>query len=746
MASSTSLPSPVNEPSPAVVIRQSSVGDTLEPLPSNRRPNLSTSDEQSVESLSVETDSSKSRSKDKDKKGGHKHAHSQFFSPRKGGALMNIFSASHRHKNSELHKIFTSLPGDELLIDDYSCAFQRDILIHGRLYLTQSWICFYANIFSWETLLTIPFLSVQAITKEKTALVIPNAIQVSTTNEKYGFSSLGNRDMSYNIIFKCWQNVLLEKAISPLGLVQAARKARGESTDVGSEEELWGKHKDEAAHVHPAMSLPTHLEIGVLPPTSVSLENSKSSSDSTDGAARAQGGGAAAVEQSRETTSGQSDKIEEGATGLLSSRPSAEVISVGGESIASSEYETVSLFEDTGEVSCGCSEHLGRTIINELYNCDVETIFQLIFTDNEFIRNFFKSQKQFNIVIGEWQSQSDSSRERELSYTISLNYSFGPKFSHTTERQVYSKMCQPGIKHIVDADVVNHNIPYSDTFYVACRYCITRVANKQSRLRLTASIKFKKSCWGLVKNLIERNVGDGLGTHYSHMDASLKEHIATLPEKPKRSRRHRSRKLSKKATTPMRLTGLSSTTEETRTLHRVSLPHPPPIKPELRTPPMTPVPTHNKEGSLPRVNLALTLLLVILVASNVLLYQQLTGYTVTTPTTSQLPTTTTKTYQPLEQWPTTQDQWISLVHEVIDKRDEEVNHWKKTITGLVRELEKVEVAVSGTKNQLLNSLVREAKEQSDLFNRFQSLTQGAGKPGGHTPTSNQGDQAERVEL
>ncbi len=39
------------------------------------------------------------------------------------------------------------------------------------------------------------------------------------------------------------------QAISPLGLVQAARKARGESTDVGSEEELWGKHKDEAAHV-----------------------------------------------------------------------------------------------------------------------------------------------------------------------------------------------------------------------------------------------------------------------------------------------------------------------------------------------------------------------------------------------------------------------------------------------------------------------------------------------------------------
>lgn len=59
--------------------------------------------------------------------------------------------------------------------------------------------------------LTIPFQSVQAITKEKTALVIPNAIQISTTNDKYGFSSLGNRDMTYNIVFKCWQNVLLEQ-------------------------------------------------------------------------------------------------------------------------------------------------------------------------------------------------------------------------------------------------------------------------------------------------------------------------------------------------------------------------------------------------------------------------------------------------------------------------------------------------------------------------------------------------------
>lgn len=37
---------------------------------------------------------------------------------------------------------------------DYSCALQRDILLQGRLYLSENWICFYSNIFRWETLVS----------------------------------------------------------------------------------------------------------------------------------------------------------------------------------------------------------------------------------------------------------------------------------------------------------------------------------------------------------------------------------------------------------------------------------------------------------------------------------------------------------------------------------------------------------------------------------------------------------------
>ena len=58
-----------------------------------------------------------------------------------------------------------------------------------------------------------------------------------------------------------------------------------------------------------------------------------------------------------------------------------------------------------------------------------------------------------DIDIGEWQEQTDSSKLRDLNYTVALNYSFGPKFSPTTEHQVYSSSGQPGLKHLVHTEV-----------------------------------------------------------------------------------------------------------------------------------------------------------------------------------------------------------------------------------------------------------------------------------------------------
>lgn len=72
-------------------------------------------------------------------------------------------------------------------------------------------MCFHANILGWETCLNIKWKDVTSITKEKTALVIPNAISICTPKDKYFFSSFTTRDKTFLILFRVWQNTLMNK-------------------------------------------------------------------------------------------------------------------------------------------------------------------------------------------------------------------------------------------------------------------------------------------------------------------------------------------------------------------------------------------------------------------------------------------------------------------------------------------------------------------------------------------------------
>ena len=66
--------------------------------------------------------------------------------------------------------------------------------------------------------------------------------------------------------------------------------------------------------------------------------------------------------------------------------------------------------------------------------------------------------------------------------------------------------------------VINSNVPYGDTFYVSCTFCMTCVAHNRTRLRVTSNICFKKNCWGVVKSkrgreegVSEKEIGKGQG-------------------------------------------------------------------------------------------------------------------------------------------------------------------------------------------------------------------------------------------
>lgn len=64
--------------------------------------------------------------------------------------------------------------------DDYVCALEDPVLLHGRLYLTKTSICFYSNLFGIEKKLKLPYEFIVRVEKAMTALVIPNAIAIVT--------------------------------------------------------------------------------------------------------------------------------------------------------------------------------------------------------------------------------------------------------------------------------------------------------------------------------------------------------------------------------------------------------------------------------------------------------------------------------------------------------------------------------------------------------------------------------------
>ncbi|KAK8164983.1 hypothetical protein BKA80DRAFT_234805 [Phyllosticta citrichinensis] len=122
-----------------------------------------------------------------------------------GGSKLTGFAVAPAKRNREFHGQFKSVPDDDYLIEDYSAALQRDILLHGRLYVSEGHICFASNILGWVTNLIISFDEVVSIEKKSTAVIFPNAIVITTLHARNVFASLVSRDSTYDLLIGIWK-------------------------------------------------------------------------------------------------------------------------------------------------------------------------------------------------------------------------------------------------------------------------------------------------------------------------------------------------------------------------------------------------------------------------------------------------------------------------------------------------------------------------------------------------------------
>lgn len=133
-----------------------------------------------------------------------------------GKTVLQGIDYANEKKNGEFHNIFkdAGVTPSERLIVDHSCALSRDILLQGRMYISDQHIGFNSNILGFVSTVFIPFKEIVQIEKKTTAGIFPNGIVIDTLHSKYIFASFISRDSTFNLITDVWNQIILGRRYS----------------------------------------------------------------------------------------------------------------------------------------------------------------------------------------------------------------------------------------------------------------------------------------------------------------------------------------------------------------------------------------------------------------------------------------------------------------------------------------------------------------------------------------------------
>lgn len=445
---------------------------------------------------------------------------------------------TYKQRFDEFKKTFRELPETERLIMDYHCALQRDILLQGRLYLSETCLCFYSNVFRGTKIL-LNLKDITTMTREKTARLIPNAIQVCAGSEKFFFTSFSAREKSYLGVFKMWQNALTNKTLTNSELLQMVKQHYGydlglsyeemESLQLSAESSMQTSLTSRSGgddslgrfERSPSLRLPG-IEQGPLETSTPQVEDLPSPAGSLTSNSFNVGDNRNTTSQTRSPL----PSLDRGAPERVSKRSSLSLDLNANENGISEQSGSESVEEAEDRV--GLSQAPGRLCLNRVFQISASKMFELLFTDSSFIRRFMNVRKMINPSFDPWEKDASGNKKRSLNYTITINNPLIGKFSAATEIQTLYKESKEGQYYLVECDVHTHEIPYHDYFSTLNRYYIISNSKRKCRLRVYTDVKFKKQPWGLIKSYISKNSFTGIQDYFRQMEAELLEEEAEL--------------------------------------------------------------------------------------------------------------------------------------------------------------------------------------------------------------------------
>lgn len=479
------------------------------------------------------------------------------------GALPRLLANDKR--NHDFHTLFRSVPDGERLIDDYGCALQKEILLQGRVYISEHHLCFNANIFGWITNLVIAFADIEDIEKRSTAIFIPNAILISTCSSKHFLASFLSRDQAFDQMVEVWKasrasstievhhDKLKDDASSYSDNESDISSSSGYSySDDGDEED------EEDDTVNPTSVNTNQIQDKALlkdrQSSLASLPLPKHMSSAEDAARRR----AVSEAGPRPNVQEYIKKSESATTGSSTVNASTTNISNVTNSVENADTPSSQL-QIKEKTDCEChknASHFPTVVMDNKYDTTIETMYNLLYNSSFMNKFLCDIEKSTDVCIGQWNknAEGEAPYSRESSYIKYLGGSIGPKST-----KCYLK---EEIHHLDTSDYVTQltvtqtpDVPSGGSFSVKTRTCISWCGQNQVRVLVTVLVDFTKSSW--LKSTIEKASIDGQQNFYKSLDAAVRKYLdqhAGTTNKPTKKkggkRRHHKHRSEKQITEP----------------------------------------------------------------------------------------------------------------------------------------------------------------------------------------------------
>lgn len=440
-------------------------------------------------------------------------------------------------RQAYFHGLFSEIPENEPLFEDFSCALKKDILVQGRLFVSSKHMAFYSNIIGLVTHIVVPWNKVLSIQKKKT-VGIPNALQFSTLHDKYSFASFMSRDSTYNLIHKVWTN-------GPAKSVTGSM----DTLDINLDPEVDSQDDDSDANEQDYENIDDGEMFNDEQGTKqIKDGNQTRKSSKTKGGNANEGNGDIPHEEGSETDSSVSDPenmvndMEDGGNDSEKARKD-----YGGLQFTGPKHHP--------PTSSGYVAENNEVAISEnnIINAPVGLVFDLLFGDNTAsIKEFIKLQG--NINISDIPKFTDGTRK--YVYTKPLNGPIGPKQTQChIEEKIEKKDFDTSIIIIQTSETPD--VPSGNSFRVRTRFFLSWGPNDSTVINVYTSVIWSGKSW--IKGAIERGTVSGQKQSIVILLQELRKKVqGGGKEKPKRklasSKRHNTEKQTMETVKPMETT------------------------------------------------------------------------------------------------------------------------------------------------------------------------------------------------